>query len=389
MKKIIFGIVAILISLGAFFINPTLQAEASTDNELNLSAKSYVVIDESGKILVESDSEARREVASICKLMTTLITLERLKDGKLSLDDKFRASEYAASVEGSQAFLDAGSEYTVKDLLKSVIVASANDSAVVLAENLAGSEKSFVRLMNETAKSIGMLNTRYANSTGLPAPEQYSTARDTAIILNKVSGYDLYDSYSNIWMDTLTHPSGRTTELVNTNRMIKYYTYCKTGKTGFTDEAGYCLATTNEKDDFKITCVVLGCNTSAGRFKDSMALCNYAFGAFDSKQILSKGDKIEGNITITNGREKVVEGEISEDYYLTMPKTSDSDVSLIYQISDSVSAPIEKNDKLGEVFVVVGGEVIAKIDIVASSGVAKRSYADIIGDIIDNFAIVK
>jgi D-alanyl-D-alanine carboxypeptidase len=157
-------------------------------------------------------------------------------------------------------------------ILKSIIIASANDSAVALAENIGGSERAFVSMMNTRAKELGMYNTLYANATGLSTPEQYSTAYDTAILLKELDKYSIYHKYSAIWMDYITHSSGRKTELVNTNRLIKYYSYCKCGKTGFTDEAGYCLASIAEKSDMKLIAVTLNCNSSADRFKECMEL---------------------------------------------------------------------------------------------------------------------
>ena len=220
MKRL--SLTLIIVLLVAFMVVSNMLGEMQVNalSEHNITAKCYVVLDKNGKVLVEQNMNEKREVASICKLMTTLLAFEEIDRGNMSLDDYVIASEYACAVEGSQAFLDANREYKVRDLLKSVIVASANDSAIVLAENIAGNEKDFAKLMNERAKELGMQNTVYANSTGLSnsATQQYSTCLDTAIILNKVSEYDLYQEYSQIWMDKLIHPSGRETELVNTNR---------------------------------------------------------------------------------------------------------------------------------------------------------------------------
>ena len=381
--KIICILLAVVISIGFFSIGNVTNVQAKEIDDM--SAKSYVVLDAVGNVLLEKNKDDKREVASICKLMTTLITLDQIDKGNLSLDDKLLVSKYASDMEGSQAFLDAGSEYSVRDLLKSVIVASANDSAVVLAEGIAGSEKAFVKIMNEKCKELGMNNTVYANSTGLPAIEQYSTAYDTSILLNIVSKYDLYKEDCNIWMDTLIHPSGRKTELVNTNRLIKYYDYCLTGKTGFTEEAGYCLSSTAMKDNLKLTCVVLGCNSSVDRFTESMDLYNYAFANFENQLVLSKGEQINNSISVLNGRSEVLKIESAEDCYLLQNKLNRKEYSIKYDFDKNIKAPINVGDKVGIAMIIVDGEIVDEVDVISSMTIEKQTYTDILDKIIDKF----
>lgn len=351
------------------------------------TAKSYVVIDSSGNILVEKNANEKREVASICKLMTTLLTMEYVDKGNVSLDDKLVVSEKAASAEGSQAFLDAGSEYTVGELLKSVIVASANDSAIVLAEGIGGNESNFVNMMNARAKSLGMINTKYSNSTGLPEGEQYSTAIDTAKLLQEVSKYDIYKKDCRIWMDKFIHPSGRETELVNTNRLIKYYPNCLTGKTGFTDEAGFCLSSTAIKNDLYLTCVVLGCDSSADRFSESVELYNYAYANFVSKKVIDSSIILDEKLKINNGKKDALEIRPSADYYLTTRVGESSDFVLEYEFVSDISAPIYKGDKVGSVLIISNGEIVASVDIVANESVNKQSFSDILNKIIKDFSL--
>lgn len=389
MKKIQLILISILsltlIIFTQFNVNSVVFANSNFED---FTAKSYVIVDENGKVLVEYNSEAKREVASICKLMTTLITLENIDNGKINIDENFVASSYACNAEGSQAFLDVGSEYSVKNLLKSVIVASANDSAIVLAEGIAGNENNFVKLMNERAKELGMTNTIYANSTGLPAIEQYSTAKDTAILLNEVSKYPLYREDCNIWMDKLVHPSGRETELVNTNRLIKYYRYCKTGKTGFTDEAGYCLSSTAIKDNLKLTCVVLGCSNSANRFKESIELYNYAYANYCNQLVLSKGDEVKNNIKVIGGKENTVALEIAEDYYFTQSKIDKKDFEMKCNLPTVIKAPLNSGDIVGSVLVVVDGAIVKEIDVVAINSIEKQNYKDVLNNVIDKFGFI-
>ena len=275
--KILFVFVLILIVLTASnFLQINIYAENESDFCIN--AKSGILVDySSGEVLFEQDADNKLQIASMVKLMTIYLVIEKLENGELKLTDKLTASEYAASMEGSQVFIDANSRYTIEDMLKSVIVASANDASVALAEHISGSEKNFVKKMNNKAKELGMKNTIYVNSTGLPAPMQYSTARDCSIILSKLIDNEIYLKYSTIWMDELTHPSGRKTELVNTNKLIRYYKGCDIGKTGSTDEAGYCLSASAKRNEMRLIAVVMGTKNSNERFSQTVNLLDYGF----------------------------------------------------------------------------------------------------------------
>lgn len=391
MKKFNLILVVLILSIATVLLSVKsvgVVDAKTTENLDGVGAKSYIVVDENGNTLVEHNADEKREVASICKLMTTLITLEKINDGSISLDDKFLASDYACSAEGSQAFLDGGCEYKVSDLLKSVIVASANDSAIVLAENISGSEDQFVSLMNDRAEKLGMKNTKYANSTGLPAGEQFSTARDTAIILNEVSKFDIYRNDCKIWMDSLVHPSGRKTELVNTNRLIRYYPYCETGKTGFTDEAGYCLSSTARKDGLKATCVILGCENPADRFSGSVSLYNYIFANFSSEKIIDSNQIIDKKVKVVSGKENAAELKYSSDFYITLNKGDKPEISIEYELVSKAKAPISEGEKLGEAKIFVNGELVGSVDVVSANSIEKQNYKDIVGKIIDNFGFV-
>lgn len=390
MKRIGTMLMALLLLLIGMVssVGEDISVSASANDIYGISsAKSYIVIDDNGKVLVGKNCDEKHEVASICKLMTSLITIENIENGNIGLDTMFVASDYACMAEGSQAFLDAGCRYSVRDLLKSVIVSSANDSAIVLAENIAGSEPAFVEQMNTKAKEIGMNNTLYANSTGLNDKNtQYSTARDTSIILNKISEFDVYKQDCKIWIDELIHPSGRKTELVNTNRLVKYYPYCVTGKTGFTDEAGYCLSSVSVKDNFKLTCVVLGCKSSADRFGDSIALYNYAYANFESRKIVSAGDVLENDIGVSRGRCDRVDVRFAEDYYLTLNKSDKSSYRIDISLPTTVPAPIEDGAVLGVAKIIVEDKEVGQIDIVAHSKVERQTYKDIVGKLFGGFS---
>lgn len=355
--------------------------------ELDVSAKAYIVSDDNGNVLFEKNADAKLQVASIVKLMTTLLTLESLDDGLITLQDKVVASEHAASMGGSQVFVDAYSEYMLGDMLKSVIVASANDASVVLAEYIAGNEENFVSRMNQRAKELKMDKTFYENSTGLPTPSQYSTARDTSILLKEVLKHNLYKNYSNIWMDELIHPSGRKTELVNTNKLIRYYKGCDGGKTGFTDEAGYCLSATAEKDGFRLISVCLGSESNQARFNDSAILFNYGFANFERKCILKANDILQ-KANVKLGVISNIGLGVNQDYYITTKKGKNDGIDISFNYDNNIMAPINKNDILGEITISKDGVVLDIIDLVALDSIEKINLLDSLSKIKDNWSIL-
>ncbi len=392
MKKFCFAFVGFCLCLitmfTSFVSNNMVLAQENNNLFSHFSSTSFALVDkDSGTVLYALNPNQKMPVASICKLMTTLITLEHIEAGKLSLDDMLVASEHACSAEGSQAFLDAGSEYKVSELLKSVIVASANDSAIVLAEAIGGSEHAFTDMMNNRAQELGMKNTLYANATGLPAPSQYSTALDTSIILKHVGKYETYNNDCKIWMDTFKHPSGRETELVNTNRLIRYYDHCTNGKTGFTDEAGYCLSSSATKNNMNLVAVVLNCKDSASRFKESMELYNYGFANFENKLIVDSTKPLGITIDVNRGKVEKIDVIAKQNFSVIDKKGANSTVELKYEIVDKINAPVVNNQKVGRILVLKDGVVIGEVDVVATQGVNKQGFGDIIHKIVGDWAI--
>lgn len=324
------------------------------------TAKSAILMDYQTKTIVyEKNKDQKLPIASMVKLMTIYLTFKSIDNGILSLDQKITTSENASNMGGSQVFIDPYVSYSVDDLLKSVIMASANDASVALSEAISGSEDSFVSLMNNTAKELGMNNTLYANCTGLPAPEQYSTANDCAIILCEVMKFDNYHKYSNIWMDELVHPSGRKTELVNTNKLIRYYDGCDSGKTGSTSEAGYCLTASAKRDNLRLVSVIIGAKTGKDRFKESTELLNYGFSNYQNKQIVCK-DVVIKEIDVTRCKQKTAEVVAMEDYFAFDKKGSKSNYDISYNLPDSISTT-KAGCKIGEVVISKDGNVIKVI----------------------------
>ncbi len=352
------------------------------------NAKSYILLDYSSQNILQKNNEKEHfEIASMVKLMTSLLTIEKIENGELNLGQKLIASEYACSMEGSQAFLDAHQEYTVEELLKSVIIASANDSSVVLAEAIGGSEENFVQLMNEKAKSLGLENTLYANSTGLPSEKtQYSSAEDVAKLLCEVIKHNLYFKFSKIWIDELIHPSGRRTELVNTNILIRKFKGVDIGKTGFTDEAGYCLSCSANKDGMRLVSVVIGAENNKERFNITTNLLNFGYANFENKKILSKEDKID-DILIKKAKQKVVSVEYEKDFYNLLKKGEHANFKTKVEINQNLSAPIKKGTIVGKVYVTKNGVVVGEVNIVTKSDVEKLSFGDSFKKITQNFKI--
>lgn len=387
MKKVIGILFCLIFIFTGFCINESVTY--AEDKFADFNNKCYILVDKSsGEVLLEKNSSQKTQVASICKLMTTLITLESIDSGKLSLDDMLIASEHACSMEGSQAFLDAGSSYKVSDLLKSVIVASANDSAVVLAESIGGNESEFCVMMNRRAKELGMQNTIYANSTGLPAPNQYSTAYDTAIILKELNKYDTYKNDCKIWMDDFVHPSGRVTQLVNTNRLIRYYTPCVSGKTGFTDEAGYCLSACANKNNMDLIAVVLGCKDSASRFSECMTLLNYGFEHYEVAKVIDKSALLDQTIKVVKGKTDSVSLRYASDFTVLKEKGNDSQIGVSISLVDKIKGPIVQGDVVGTAVVTKNGVVIGEVNILANESIEKQTYRDVIKNIKEQWNIV-
>lgn len=355
------------------------------DNELQIDTKSSLLMDfDSGAILFEDNADEKVPVASIVKLMTVLLTMEEIDAGNLSLDDKLTSTEYASSMGGSQVFIDPYVEYSIGDMLKSVIVASANDASVALAERISGSEQAFVTKMNKRAKELGLNNTIYVNASGLPEPGQYSTARDVAKLFKEVINHKLYFEYSTIWMDSLTHPSGRKTEVVNTNKLIRYFKGCDAGKTGSTDEAGYCLVATAEKGNMRLISVVLGATTSTARFNESSKLLNYGFNNFENKQIVDVCESV-GEIKVAKSKIENVKVYAEENYFAVNKKGEELEYSIDIELVDKLTAPIKNGDKVGEIKIIKEGAVIKTINVIALEDVETIKYLDSLKEIISRW----
>lgn len=341
-----------------------------------ISSKSACLMSyETREVLFEKNSHTKVPVASMVKMMTILLTVEDIENGELSLDEMVSTSENASGMGGSQVFIDPYVEYSVEDLLKSVIVASANDASVALAEHVSGSEANFVKRMNRRASELGMTDTNYVNCTGLPAAEGYSSAYDSAIILSELASHDIYHNYSTIWMQDLVHPSGRVTGLTNTNRLIRYYSGCDGGKTGSTNEAGCCLAATAKRDDMRLVSVVVGAKDSQTRFNECSQLFNYGFANFENV-LLVDASKSVGQANVSKGKTSAVELYPSQNYYALVKKNEESPFAVEFELSSIVKAPVSEGENVGKITISKNGVVTKEIAVVTREAVEKLGYLD-------------
>lgn len=364
----------LLVVLCACLCNGSLPTKVYALEDISVNAKSAILVDfASGEVLYSQNENEKLEIASMVKLMTIYLTIDAIENGEISMQDTLTASDYASSMGGSQVFIDAGEKYNVGKMLQSVIMASANDASVALSEYISGSEKAFVEKMNQTAKRFGMENTQYANATGLPAPMQFSTAYDTSIILSKLAENEIYHQFSGLWMDELVHPSGRKTEIVNTNKLTRYYKGCDCGKTGFTDEALYCLASSAERDDMRLVAVVMGAKSAKERFGESVKLLNYGFDNFKSEVVVDENVSI-GDIEVLRSQIQSAKVFANDSFSALVKKGKSHNYEIAINIDKKIVAPIKKGDKVGEIVVSKDGVVVKEIDAVLLENVASLTF---------------
>ena len=401
MKKIIvFGFIFAAIFSAFFGINNTKFVNFSNFNVKNAvfadnkesqnlalaenSKAAYLVDLFSGEVVFSKNENEKLPIASMTKMMSLSVIFDAIEEGKLNLEDKITISENAAKTEGSQAFLDAGASYKTSDLIKTIVISSANDSTVALSEKVAGNEKIFANLMNNKAQELGLKNTYFKNSTGLPEDGHYSSAKDCAIIYKSIVNNETYKKYANIWMDKLVHPSGRETELVNTNRLVKTYQGCGAGKTGYTSEAGYCLTTSATRNGTTLIAVVIGEKDSKTRFKEVQEMLDYGFSNFSSRPFLLASESKQ-LIKVNGARKERIEAMPEEDYYVFSKINEKPKLSTNY-VYDEISAPIEKGNKVGTLVITnKDGVVVKKINIIATEDAPKQTIVDVIKKISNNW----
>lgn len=340
---------------------------------------------DTGTVIFEKNADEKREVASITKLMTALLVLEALDRGDVALTDQVTVSPNAAAMKGSQALLDANAVYSLEDLLRTTIMASANDSAVALSEYLCGTEENFVTRMNQRAGELGMTSTCYVNCTGYPQDGQYTTARDVARLCCEVAKHPRYNQYASVWIDKLTHPGGRVTDLTNTNRLVRFYQGCDGFKTGSTDGAKFCLAATAEKNGMRLVAIVLGAPKSQTRFDEARAMLDYGFNTYQRTVIARKGDLLGETLPVKGGQTESVELMLGSGLSMLLRNGQSSGLSLELVLPESVQAPVAAGDVLGTVQVLLDGQIIARLNCLAAHDVSRPGFIEGLYRILNNW----
>ena len=358
-----------------FFLIPL---NVSAD-ELNLAenAKSAIMIEATtGEILYKKNEKERLAPASMTKIMSLTLIMENIESGKLKWNDIVVTSNYASSMGGSQVFLKPNEIMSVEDLVKAICVASANDATVAMAEKIAGTEKAFVKLMNDKAKELGAVNTNFVNSTGLPAKDHYSTAYDMSIMAKELIRHEKILSFTKIYEDYLRKNTSNSFWLVNTNKLVRFYDYIDGLKTGFTDDAGYCLTATGKKGNMRLITVVMKEDNTDNRTKDTIAMMDYGFNMYSVKNIISKDNKI-GNIYINLGKEEYADISSLEDINI-VNSNQDNEAKFTYEIeTDNVTAPLSKGSVVGKITVYKDGKYFNSSDLIITKNIKKANIVKV------------
>ncbi len=358
---------------------------ASKSSGLELHAKSSYLMDYGTKTVIHAQNElVHLPIASMCKIMTLLLSFEAIDDGALTMEEEICVSERAASMGGSQVFLEANAKYPVKELIKSIVVCSANDSCLAMAERIAGSEALFVEKMNQKAKSLGANDTLFSNCTGLPKDPQYSCAKDVATMLRELLSHEEYYAFGKVWMDKFAHPQGRYTEISNTNKLVRFYDGCDGGKTGFTNEAGFCLAATAKRENMRVISVVIGEENSKTRFNDVRTMFDYAFANYTQSSIVKANEALTQFIAVQGGKAESVAVYPERNAYLFTKRGEKANVTMEMR-AEKLVAPIEKDERAGELLVFKDGVEIDRIPLRTVEGVTKASVFDKWKDIARNW----
>jgi serine-type D-Ala-D-Ala carboxypeptidase (penicillin-binding protein 5/6) len=379
----------ILVFLVPFSANIRAEEKKTKAKGLELAddAKSAILIErDTGAILYEKNAHEKLPPASMTKIMTMLLIMEAIDKGELSYKEKVRVSEYAASMGGSQIFLEPGEEMTVDELLRGIAIGSANDASVAMAERIAGSEDAFVELMNKKAKEIGLKDTMFQNATGLPAEKHYSSAYDMAMMARELLKYEDITKYTRMYEDYLRENTDKKFWLVNTNRLVKFYPGVDGLKTGFTSEAKYCLTATAKKNGMRVIAVVFGASTPKTRNAQITKMLDYAFSQYKTHPVYKRNEVLT-RTHVNKGKKKTVALVTSQPIsVLTKKGQSIDQIEKVIKVKDSVNAPIQKGDELGVLILKQDGKEILRSPIVAKENVAEASWWDLFKRTLQNFA---
>jgi len=377
MKKCIIFLLSLLI-----FATVPARCLANENKSKEITVKSSILMCiDTGDVIKENNAYEHLSPASVTKIMSILLIMEAIENNKIKLTDMVTATENAVSKGGSQIWLEVGEQMSVDDLLKAVIISSANDACTLLGEYIAGSDTAFVKMMNSKVKELGLENSNFENCTGLDdsVSNHYSCAYDLAVIASEVMKYDLVKKYSTVWLDSLR--DGKT-ELNNTNKLINKYDGITGLKTGTTSNAGFCLCTTACRDNMNLVSVVLGAETSDDRFDYSKELLDFGFANYKLNKIETDNKKIK-SVKVKNGTVKNIVPSVSKTEYVLV-KSDFSDFEYEYKIKDKVTAPVKKGDILGEIIVKCEGRKIASLPLFADKNIQSVDFPYILFKMLQN-----
>ncbi|MBB5172985.1 D-alanyl-D-alanine carboxypeptidase family protein [Texcoconibacillus texcoconensis] len=362
---------------GIFFVTTFSGTALAKEQEVNLAeeATSAILIErDTGEVLFDKNSHEPLPPASMTKIMTMLLIMEALDEERISLTEEVRASERAASMGGSQIFLEPGETMTVEDMLKGIAIASGNDASVAMAEHISGTEEEFVNMMNERAEELGLENTHFVNSNGLPDEDHYSTAADLSKMSQELLNHEQITAFTGLYEDYLREDSEEKFWLVNTNKLVKFYPGVDGLKTGYTSEAEYCLAATAKKQDMRTIAVVMGAESPKERNRQITEMFDYAFGQYQVEKLYEQGTVID-EVKVSKGEKSRVDAVTDHNVSLLTKKgQSIEEVDTEIELESGLSAPINKGDRLGTLTVTLDGERLQEADLVANEEIAEASW---------------
>lgn len=376
-KKVLSSLIAATVIV--FTLMPAAFAEEKPQPSVDLTpnARSAILMDaDSGTVMFEKNPDEKLPPASITKVMTMILIMEALDQGRLKMDEKVRTSEYAASMGGSQIFLEVGEELTVQEMLKGIAMASGNDASVAMAEKIGGSEQGFVQMMNDKAKKLGMANTHFVNPNGLPADNHYTTARDIAIMSKELLKHEEITQFTGLYQDYLRKDSERPFWLVNTNKLVRFYPGADGLKTGYTSEAKFCLTATAKRDNFRIISVVLGEPDTKTRNAEVSKLFDYAFSQYTNHPLAKTGDVL-GDVTVKKGKPEKIQLTAKHSYSILLKKGEASqDIRHELQIDPDLKAPVQVGQSIGKIVVYKGDQVLKEFPVESPVEVPKAGWWD-------------
>lgn len=348
---------------------------AEPDVSLKIDARSAILLEPiTGEILFEQDADVALSPASVTKVMTLLLVMEEIEKGALRFDETIVISPEAAAMGGSQIWLEPGEEMLVADLIKAVAIVSANDASYALAERVSGSHDAFVARMNERARELGLTNTKFVNCTGLSednptAAGNLTSARDVAIMSRELIKHDAILKWTGTWIDYLRNGASF---LRNTNKLVRFYQGCDGLKTGFTNEAGFCLAATAKRNNVRLIAVVMKAATNDIRAKEVSRLLNFGFGRLEAVRVVSQGEEL-AKLPVIRGTEDTIIAQASADYYLPAKRGTQPGITKEISLSSKLKAPIQKGQKLGTMTVLLDGKPVQEIDLLAANDVGRTN----------------